>query len=187
MEEPYYWYVFYVRSGSEDRVVRDFSRLVELNGKTDHEFEPFIPESEAYYRSGNGRQSGRTYKKRPLFPGYVFVETTMPSSKFLTEFGSYIYSSHDIIRILKSGNGDNIALPHEERARLEYLLMGKRCLEHSVGVIKGDKVSITGGPLVGHEGCITYINRHNRYADIEIDMFGGKIKARAALEIVEKS
>ena len=186
MNEPYFWYVFYVRTGSENRVVSDIARFSETNGTADA-VSPFCPESEIYYRSARGRQAGKAYKKRPLFSNYVFVETTLPASKFLNMFGSYIYSSHDIIRILKSGNGSNIALPDDERARLEFLLKGKRCVEHSVGYITGDSVRITAGALVGCEGLITYINRHNRCADIEIDMFGGKIKARVALEIVEKS
>lgn len=187
MQEPYFWYVFHVRTGAENRVVQDMSQYVGKHDFSPYEVEPFCPESEVYFRGAQGRQLGKTYKKRPLFSGYVFVETTMPASEFLTTFGSYIYSSQDIVRILKSGSSDNIAVPIEERQRLEYLLKNKRCVERSVGYIVGDKVVIKGGPLVGLEGMIKYINRHNRYADIEIDMFGGKIKARCALEIVEKS
>ena len=67
------------------------------------------------------------------------------------------------------------------------MLKGKRCLERSVGYIVGDRVCVQDGPLKDSEGLIKYINRHNRFADIEVDMFGGKVKARVALEIVEKT
>lgn len=186
MEEPYFWYVFYVKTGTENRVVQDIARFADTKGLTKNEIEPFCPQSEVYYRAARGKTPGKQYKKRPLFSSYVFVETRLNASEFLTEFGSLIYATHDIIRILKSG-ADNIALPEVERVRLEFLLKGKRCVERSIGVIKGDKITITAGPMIGYEGLITYVNRHNRYADIEIDMFGGKTKARVALEIVEKT
>ena len=184
MQEPYYWYVFYVRTGKENRVVQDIARFADTKGFTAEVVEPFCPQTETYYRSArNG--AGKRYQKRPLFASYVFVETRLDQKAFLSEFGSFAYGSDDIIRLLKSGT-DNIALPDHERARLEFLLRGKRCVERSVGFINGDTVTITAGALMGCEGMITYINRHNRYADIEIDMFGGKTKARVALEIVEK-
>ncbi|MCH5155635.1 MAG: antitermination protein NusG [Clostridiales bacterium] len=185
MQEPYFWYVFYVRTGSENRVVQDIARFSDTKGLSSDDIEAFCPQSEVYYRAARGKTAGKQYKKRPLFSGYVFVETRLTAKDFLTEFGSMIYTSHDIIRLLKSGK-DNIALPEQERIRLEFLLKGKRCVERSVGFINGDKVTITAGALIGQEGLITYINRHNRCADIEIDMFGGKTKARVALEIIER-
>lgn len=182
MQEPYYWYVFYVRTGKENRVVQDIARFADTKGFTAEVIEPFCPQTETYYRAGI---DGKRYRKRPLFPSYVFVETQLDQKAFLAEFGSFVYSSQDIIRLLSSGK-DNIVLPDNERMRLEFLLRGKRYVERSVGFISGDRVTITGGALMGCEGMITYINRHNRYAEIELDMFGGKTKARVALEIVEK-
>ena len=181
MQEPYYWYVFYVRTGKENRVVQDIARFADTKGFTAEVIEPFCPQTETYYRAGGAKR----YQKRPLFASYVFVETRLDPKAFITEFGGFAYSSQDIIRLLSSGK-DNIALPDGERARLEFLLRGKRYVERSVGFISGDKVTITAGALMGCEGMITYINRHNRYADIDIDMFGSKAKARVALEIVEK-
>lgn len=186
MQEPYFWYVFYVKTGTENRVMQDIARFADNIGLSCETIEAFCPQSEVYYRSARGKVPGKQYKKRPLFSGYVFVETRLTASEFLSDFGSLIYKSQDIIRLLKSGR-DNIALPMSERQRLEFLLKGKRCVERSVGYIKGDAVTVMAGPLMGHEGLITYINRHNRYADIELNMFGSKAKARVALEIVEKT
>ncbi|MCH5153630.1 MAG: antitermination protein NusG [Clostridiales bacterium] len=185
MQQPYYWYVFYVKTSSENRVVQDIARFADSKGLSKDDVDPFCPQSEVYYRAEKGKAPNKQYKKRPMFPGYVFVETRLSAKDFLEVFGSFIYTSQEIIRLLKSGK-DNIALPDEERIRLEYLLKGKRCLERSVGFISGDKVVITAGALIGQEGLITYINRHNRFADIEINMFGSTVKARAALEIVER-
>ena len=186
MKEPYYWYVLYVRTNAEKRVVEDLARYIGERS-FDLPMEPFCPESESYYRSKQDRLLGRTYRRRPLFPGYIFVETQMPPERFLKQMGDFIYRSADIVRLLRmSGDSASIAVPTEERRRLEFLLTGKRCVEHSVGYIVGDKVCVNSGPLKDREGLITYINRHNRYADIEVELFGSRVKARVALEIVDK-
>ena len=186
LQEPYYWYVLYVRTNAEKRVVEDMSRYIAERG-FECPIEPFCPQSESYYRNKSERMLGKEYRRRPLFPGYIFAETQMPPELFITQMGDFIYRSTDIVRLLRmSGDASSIAVPTEERRRLEFLLTGKRCVEHSVGYIVGDRVCVNSGPLKDREGLITYINRHNRYADIEVELFGSKIKARVALEIVDK-
>lgn len=185
MNEKNYWYILYVRSGKEQRVMDDFKQAF-YKRNLPYEIEPFCPESEYYYRNKSERQLGRFYRKRPLFSGYVFLETAMPQKEFGKEFADYIYKSEDIIRLLKYGGTDMIALSDAEKARFEYLFKGKRCLEHSVGYIEGDRIVVTAGPLAGREGMITHINRHNRTAAIQMEMFGGKTEVKVALEIVDR-
>ena len=184
MEEPYWWYVLFVRTNSERRVVREITDYVKAN-KFNFEFEAFIPESEYYYRNKK-RELWKEYLKRPLFPGYVFIETDLQSQDFLKIFSQIFHNSLDIIKILRYGENGEIAISTEERRRLEYMFKGKRCFEHSQGFIVGDKVIIENGPLIGREGNIKYINRHNRIAKVEFEMFGRSMFADVALEIVKK-
>ena len=111
----------------------------------------------------------------------------MPARDFLGEFSEYIRNSSEIIRILNSGEVDNIALPDAERKRFEYLFLGKRSLDHSVGYIEGERIVITMGPLKGREGQIKHINRHNRMAIIELSVFEQSLCVKIALEIIEKN
>ncbi len=185
MRDNYNWYVLYTRTNAESRVMTDFSDAFKKRS-LDYDIEPFCPESEFYYRK-KCVEGGKIYKKRPLFPNYVFIETDMPEDAFLKLFSEFIYKSNDIVRILKYGSSGKIALDADERKRFEYLFKGKRCLEHSVGIIEGDTIKVTAGPLVGREGLITRINRHNRMATINMNMFGGTVEAKVALEIVDKS
>ena len=185
MQEPYWWYVLFVKANTEKRVVNDITNYVQAN-KISCEFQAFVPESEHYFRSKKNREIGKQYSKRPLFPGYVFIETNMPSREFIECFAQYIYSSADIIKLLRYGDSGDIALSENERRRFEYLFKGKRCLEHSQGYIEGDKVVVTFGPLIGHEGSIKHINRHNRLALIEFEMFGKVMSVKVALEIVSR-
>lgn len=184
LQEPYWWYILFVHSGSESHVISDMKTAFGRKAP-DAAFDVFYPEAEQYYRSKKLQIPGHRYRRRPLFPGYVFIETDMPEDRFLYEFSDFIYHSEEIIRILKNGAG-GIALPDGERRRFEYLLKGKRCLEHSVGYIIGDKIVVEAGPLVGREGIIQKINRHNRDAIIEAELFGEKITMKIALEIIAK-
>ena len=186
MEEPYWWYVLHVRFNKEHRVVESFQHAFEQKGIA-YELQAFCPESEHFYKSKQSQTLGRKYIKRPLFPGYVFVETNMPAKEFRMTFFNVFYNSADIIRLLRYGDSDEIALKKEERQRLEFLFKGKRAIEHSIGYIEGDKIIITGGGLIGLEGFIKKINRHNRTADVEINMFNQRQNIKVALEIVSKS
>ncbi len=185
MQEPYNWYILYVRSNTEAKAVDTLKKA--FCGEESYSFDAFCPESEQYYRCGQARQLGKIYRKRPLFPGYVFAETDMPTEQFRKEIFDVINKSAEIIRILDYGSRDSIALKAQERERLEYLLKGKRCLEHSIGYIQGDNIVITGGPLIGLEGSIAKINRHNRTAEVVIELFGQKQTVKLALEIVSKN
>lgn len=175
----------FVKTGTEHRVVTDMQRTLNTITST-YEFDCFCLESEQFFRSKKQRILGNVYKKRPLFPGYVFIETNMPAREFLVSYSNCIYNSSDIIELLHSGDYSDIALPDIERQQLEFLYRGKRCLERSVGYKEGDRVVIKYGALVGREGSIRYINRHNREAQIEFQLFGKKISARVALELITK-
>jgi transcriptional antiterminator NusG len=184
MYEPYWWYVLYVRTSTEHRVVTDLKNYYIQNFSSQYELEPFCPESEYYFRNSQSRLLGKKYLKRPLFPNYVFIETNMPALTFLNEFSKFIYNSADIIRVLRYGDSSEIALSLEERQRFEYLFKGKRCLEHSEGYIEGDTVKIVAGPLIGMEGMIKKINKHNKSAIIQTSMFNQKQTIKVAFEIV---
>lgn len=185
MREPSWWYVLYVRANTEHKVANSFQKAVAEKGFP-YELEAFCFESEKYYKEKTNQTLGKNYKRRPLFPGYVFVETNMPALEFRSAVFDIIYNSSDIIRLLTYGDIEEIAILPEERKRLEFLLRGRRCLEHSVGYIEGDQIVIIGGPLVGLEGEIKKINRHHRSAQFEVDMFNQKLLVEVALEIISK-
>lgn len=56
----------------------------------------------------------------------------------------------------------------------------------SVGIIEGDKIVVTSGPLVGKGGCIKKINRHKHEAIVEMEVMGAVREVRVMLEVVEK-
>ncbi len=184
-EKTTWWYVLYVKSNTEHRVIKEMNQYIETLS-LNYKVEPFVLESEQYYRNKKYQRLGNKYQKRPLFPGYVFVETDMPDTEFIQVFYDYIYKSSSIIKLLPSNNKNRLAISDEEKTRLEYWCLGRRCIGHSEGYIENDRIIIITGPLVGFEGQIRKINRHNCSADIEITILGRKQVVKVALEIVKK-
>lgn len=184
-EKTTWWYVLYVKSNTEHRVIKEMNQYIETLS-LNYKVEPFVLESEQYYRNKKYQRLGNKYQKRPLFLGYVFVETNMPDTEFVQVFYDYIYKSSSIIRLLSSNNQNKLAVSDEEKTRLEYWCLGRRCLNHSTGYIEGEHVVVISGPLIGHEGDIKYVNRHNRYAEIELEFFERKQIVKVAFEVLSK-
>ena len=70
---------------------------------------------------------------------------------------------------------------------LRALVVGKtHTVEMSEGLIEGDKVTVTSGPLRGREAQISKIDRHKRLAWLDMRMFGSNKSIKVGLEIVSK-
>jgi transcriptional antiterminator NusG len=121
-----------------------------------------------------------------MFPGYVFVETAMPGKEFLEKTTNFVRVSDGIMRVLRYGGTDDIAIRKEEMRILQYLLGDKRCVETSTGFKEGDKIIITAGVLKGHGSIIKTVNAHKREAIIEIEFMGGMREVKVAIELVKR-
>jgi transcriptional antiterminator NusG len=88
---------------------------------------------------------------------------------------------------LGESNESFLALTDDEVAWLNaFTNVETHVVEMSEGVIEGDRVLVTKGPLRGHEGLIAKVDRHKRLAELEIRMFGRDKRVRIGLEIVER-
>ena len=56
----------------------------------------------------------------------------------------------------------------------------------SKGLIEGNQIYITQGPLKGKEGLIVKIDRHKRLAYLQLSMFHKELIAKVGLEIISK-
>lgn len=143
---------------------------------------PFIPILETLFKIKG--QVKKEYK--PLFPGYVFIESELPPKDFLNRMNKIIYSSQDIFRILKYGGTNEIALQEHEKNMLLRLSNDDHCIESSSGFIVGNDVYINNGPLKGYESIIKKIDRHKRQAIIELEFMGELRSIVLALDILSK-
>lgn len=171
-----YWYVLFVKAAKERKVEQFLSK--NLNTEVSI---PFIPLQEILFR-----RAGSIKKEiRFLFPGYLFIESILSDQQFLQEINPVINRCSDIIGLLKY-SGTEISMKQSEKNMLKSLCDNEYCIGASFGIIEGDKIHITDGPLKGLESIVRKVNRHRREAVVEIEIMGEVRFVTVALEVVEK-
>jgi len=157
-----YWYVLFIQTGREHKVEQLLKKQLESEV-----FIPFVPLQEILFKKDG------TVKKelQPLFPGYVFVESELNSQEFTKRTSTLIFASSGVISLLRYSDTE-IAMKESERQMLLSLCNDGHCIESSSGIIDGDRILITNGPLKGWESIVKKVNRHKRQAWVEIEFMG---------------
>ena len=168
------WYVMQVRSGQE-RKIADRCRFL-IPSEILHEC--FIPEFVARKKFRGVWKDVRCV----LFTGYVFViteriEELYVELKKIPDLTKIIGKKKDVIYPLKDG----------EVEFLKRFTGDDHLVDMSTGFIEGENIHISEGPLQGHEGMITKIDRHKRMAYISLHIFGSDTTAKVGLEIISKN
>ena len=171
------WFVFYVQTGREQTACSFLNKLYDKN-----ESVAFVPQVELIFK--NSKFVRKNLK--PMFPGYVFTESIIEGSAFITQTYRFVRFSKCIFKLLGNKNLNYIKLDENERSFLMGFCDNEYIVEESIGFIKGDNVFITSGPLKGRESVIKKIDRHKRRAEIEMDFMGYLRRVNVALEIVSK-
>lgn len=166
-------FVVQVISGQEDRAAALMAKLAQ--GAVE---DCFVPKREVAHRKSG--QWHRILEK--LFPGYVFVQTSAPE-----QVREVLGRVPAFTRMLTSAGDTCLPLAADEVAWINAITnVDTHVMEMSKGVIEGDRVMVTQGPLKGHEALIARIDRHKRLAWVDMDMFGRNKTIRVGLEIVSK-
>jgi transcription antitermination factor NusG len=166
------WYVIYAHASNEQRICD------ELNGMLGKELYEhcFVPLCERHYR----KDGNETVVKEPLFPGYLFIITDN-----IDEVAASLWKVSKFKRLLRSGDSF-VPLWEEEVSNLKAITDKDYNVSFSKGILEGDSVTVTEGPMQGFEGLIRKIDRHKRAAFIELPFLGESTRVRIPLEIVEK-
>ena len=139
----------------------------------------FVPQRTISIKRGKEWVLERT----ALFPGYLFVDTDPERIEILA--GKM--RSLSGFNVVLSTDDKFLPLNEQETAFIEEIYGAGGSFDASVGIIEGEQIKITSGPLMGLEGSITKIDRHKRRAYLELNMFGVKTKTSVSLEIIEKN
>lgn len=167
------WYVLFVMGGKEQSIC-DFLNL-------DEELHAFAIQKEVIHK-----KAGKVITvQRPLFPSYIFVETKAEQKVFQEILKQKRIQKEGIIKELRYEDEVN-SLTNSERAYLEGLIDEEYVVKKSVGYVVDDKVVIQEGPLKGYESNIVKIDRHQKKAELEVNISGNVIRAKVSLEIVKK-
>ncbi|MDR2044216.1 MAG: antiterminator LoaP [Clostridium sp.] len=172
-----FWYVLMARTGREQEAKAE----IQSHWDTEHIL-PFLPVKEIYFRKAGTVQK----ENRLLFPGYVFVETTVESHDFLVMALQFIKRTNTFFRVLEYGDSKEIAVREEEKVFWQKILNQNYCVECSRGVIEGDRVRVKEGPFIGSESRIKKIDRHKRQAVMELELMGAPRSISVSFEVLEK-
>ena len=166
-------YVIQVTGGEENRVCK----LINDNVPQQFVNECFVPSSEHPFRTGESWK----YIKRPMFPGYVFVDTD--DVEGLVE---QLRQVPRFTRVLGNG-GRCMPLADDEVAWLQAVTSrGDRTFKMSRGIIKGGNLIVLSGPLMGRTAMVRKIDRHKRLAYVEVEMLGRRNLVKLGLEVTQK-
>ena len=169
------WYVVQVMGGKERRVLRMIHQVVD-----EKLFEEcFIPESEVM-RKFQGEWKRCT---EILLPGYLFI---IASKRNIDVVAEQLHRVPAFTKLL-GNNSTFIPLNADEIAFIDaFTQKDHRVVEMSEGVIEGDEICITRGPLIRQVGLVKRIDRHKRLAYLQTEMFGRTVQIKVGLEIVRK-
>lgn len=167
------WYVLQVRTGSEERIIAQCKNIMseEILKRC------FVP----YYEEKKKIDGEWKKLQKLLFPGYIFMV-----SEHIDEVEKQMKKVFGMKKILKTGE-EIVAISKKEENLLKRLgLDDKELVEMSEGIIEGEQIIVTDGPLIGMEGIIRKVDRHKRKCWFETEMFGRMQRIEIGLEIVEK-
>ena len=166
------WYVIQTMSGQEHECIALCRNRIERNLYNDI----FVP---MYTEKRRCRGKWHDLKK-VLFPGYFFVDTDdvmgfNEGLKQVDRFTSVLKSAERMSPIYK-----------QEQEFLMDILDDEYTVPCSTGLIIGDSICITDGPLMNYHGLIKKIDRHKRKAGLEVEIFGRMTPAEVGLEVLAK-
>ena len=171
------WFIFYVKTGSEQTACNLLNKFF-----SKEDCVAFIPQVKIIIKSSKIISN----YLRPMFPGYVFMDSSLNERLFASLAIKYVRYSECLYKLLGSDDINCMKLSDDEKKFLSGFLNEEYVTEESKGFIVGDKVFISSGPLQGRESVIKKINRHKRRAEIELAFFGNIRRISVALEVVSK-
>lgn len=140
------WYILFVQTEKQSQLCF----LLEQEG-----VHAFLPMMEYYRRDRKG------LAEKPMFPGYIFVQTELGQKEFDSLLDSMEERRWGFIKQLKEEGG--AALTEEEKSFFQWLLDDAGTARMSYGYLNpAGKAVITYGPLIGCERHIRKTDKHNR-------------------------
>jgi transcription antitermination factor NusG len=136
----------------------------------------FLP---VYHRMTRYRGKTRT-SQLPLFSGYVFCS----AQQFVENHRVPPSCRSRVAQILRPLDPDRL---RQELLTIAGLVTDRKLVQERVVGEIGDRIRITGGPLLGHEGKIVRL-KPNRYAVIvEVSMIGARFQVELSEGMVARN
>lgn len=174
------WYVMSVWTGKKNFLIKNI-RTYNMENSINN-VSPFVPMRETFFK----RSINIKTETSILFPGYLFIETSMNVCDFINYIRNLRRTLNNSMTVLHYGDSGEIAIRQEEQLVLMKLMNHEWCVKTSLGFKENNIVTITDGPLVGYEGKIKKIDRHKMNALLEVDIIGKKSLIELGLHVIRQ-
>jgi transcriptional antiterminator NusG len=171
------WLVLFVQSREEQRVVNY------LRPKLDPDrYTAFVPTRD--FAFNKGKRNIETQQK-PWLRGYVFIVAMVDEVECLNTVKPLISQHPSIYRLQPNGEGTSrLLLSEHDKSVMMSLLDENFNIPAVESLFVGTKVEITDEAFKGKFGKVKYIDKHKRYAIIELELFNTLIKCEVMLDIL---
>ena len=123
---------------------------------------------------------------RPIFPGYIFIETQNLEKLFDSNLYSIIRHTPNFYRFLPS-NQKIVALEGNDLKILEHFMTAGEIVGHSkVYFDDNDRIVVVEGPLQGLEGNIIKVDRRRKRAKIELEFENNKVRCDLSFDLISQ-
>jgi transcription antitermination factor NusG len=157
-----FWYVAHVKNGFA-------TKIVSVLNKQDN-IDAFIPKKEMWFRGVNGKK----YRTVELYPDYVFIRSQLNRDDFHKAFKEFFKTISGLVELL---DYDSVyPLSMDEQLLFEHLLDKGNVIKRTKGLKINSCFIPTSGPLKGLEDRIIKVNRHDRYAILDMNILNNKMK-----------
>ena len=181
--QSHMWYVIQTTTGRENTVLHMIMRAVsdyatrESLSERDIVEECFSPR----YRTAKKVDGVYVPTEELLLPGYLIAITDNPATLEVV-----LRNVPALSKILKNENAFTPLTDAETAWICAFTQKGDRVVDMSEGFKEGGRVVVTSGPLVGHEGLISRINRRKHLAYLQISMLGRNVEVKVGFNLVKK-
>jgi transcriptional antiterminator NusG len=169
------WSVIFVKTGMEDKIIEKLKSSIDVSLAM-----PFTITRERYVR----KAGVFSVERNMCFHSYIFIQTDLLAEDLLVLMREGVRRTKDIYRFLTYDGKNDIFIRNRELSPLVVLCGRTTCIEKSSGIIVGDAVMISSGPLVGMEGFIKRIDKYRHRATLDLYIMEGIRPVTVALEIV---
>lgn len=152
------YYVMQVRTGEEEQFLRRVRP--QLDGNNVRILWP--------RRKLSIRRRGRTHQvMAPIFPGYVFVESSDVNSQLYW----IIRKTDGFLRFLPDNHDVRPLIAADRKLLLHFLSFGEVVEKSTVSFSEDARIHVLEGPLKGLEGRIVKVDRRKGRAKVKLDLY----------------
>ena len=170
------WHTLFVMTGMESQVVKFLNhRIRHSNYDVHHRI--FHPTRKLVHL----KRGVKTVVSRPLFPGYLFVET-----EDIAYFKHELRECSNHLTVLKNIDNSLETVRKDEIDEILVLLSELGEIEFSTGLVESDRVRIVSGPLMNYCGEIIKISKRECKAKIRVNFLDKQSTIYVGLNVLEK-